>query len=283
MKKCILFLLALPLILASCEKDADVKLPSVPPKLAVFAFLNSLEAVEVTVTRVSPLYGTVSGGPEYVSNAQVYISNGQDTVPLTFDPVYSSYRNNTTGSYIQPGKTYWVWASAAGYPLAKGFCTVPLEKIDTQEVDVEYRQFPVSGMWGGDTSATVVVKWRDIPAKDNYYRVMAELMSVYDNGGNDVSEFYFYPGNISDQKNDGKILSALSSETSINSFGTLSSREVIVYLVNGDENYYRYHRSVENYAGENPFGEPSQLYSNVQGGSGVICGFTSINKTIRIY
>ncbi|MFM7813194.1 MAG: DUF4249 family protein, partial [Flavobacteriales bacterium] len=49
-----------------------------------------------------------------------------------------------------------------------------------------------------------------------------------------------------------------------------------VYVVLGDESYYRYHKSISNSGYEGPFDEPTLVYSNVEGGLGVFGGFRQI-------
>jgi len=55
---------------------------------------------------------------------------------------------------------------------------------------------------------------------------------------------------------------------------------LLFFLALTDIHYYNYHRSVFNFDGENPFSEPSPVYSNIEGGLGVFAAFNG--STIEV-
>jgi hypothetical protein len=56
-----------------------------------------------------------------------------------------------------------------------------------------------------------------------------------------------------------------------------------VYLLNTDKSYYDYHRSLGNYdSGDDPFTEPSPVFSNVNGGLGIFAAYTVDSLIFRL-
>lgn len=52
-------------------------------------------------------------------------------------------------------------------------------------------------------------------------------------------------------------------------------------LLETDDNYYKYHRSLEKYHdGDDPFTEFSPIYSNIKGGYGIFSGYVKYEKTL---
>lgn len=49
---------------------------------------------------------------------------------------------------------------------------------------------------------------------------------------------------------------------------------------NSDENYYKYHRSLETSGNDNPFTEPSLVYTNINNGLGC---FAAYNTAVLTY
>jgi hypothetical protein len=66
--------------------------------------------------------------------------------------------------------------------------------------------------------------------------------------------------------------------------GYYDSAFLKVYLLNTCKPYYQYHKSLENYNdGENPFAEPTPIYSNIEGGLGVFAAYLVDSAVIRLY
>ena len=57
-----------------------------------------------------------------------------------------------------------------------------------------------------------------------------------------------------------------------------------VYLVNADENYYRYHDAVQrqNRVDGNPFAEPVPIPTNIQGGLGCFGAYTTSTMSMEM-
>ena len=79
---------------------------------------------------------------------------------------------------------------------------------------------------------------------------------------------------FSDENADGTHISRNYSFEYYTNSDTLLA--VDVYLLNCNYDYYSFHRSVDNYTGDNPFAEPTLIYSNVNEGLGIFAAANGI-------
>jgi len=260
-----------------CEKDATIEVPKTDPTLGLACFITPGEEILATLTEVSPIYGgPILFKPQMISNAMMYMSDGKDTVRLIADS--EGYKDASGTLAILPGKSYWIWADAPGYSSISASCTVPDYKVTTYSID--FNAYPS----GHDSAFQVIMEWMDKKGQENFYRVQAFL--VDSNGSNFASSqdliFNQYEYR-NDSEHDGERLSNFPNENMYQSLGQASRRYVEASLLTVDENYYNYHMDLINYQEDNPFAEPVQLYSNVNGGSGVFAGYLIQRQLKRIF
>jgi hypothetical protein len=84
-------------------------------------------------------------------------------------------------------------------------------------------------------------------------------------------EYRFYESDANPPKN---FSLSVRPSSFFSSGGSDGSQKFRFTLTKGDEAYYQYHRSLFSFEGDNPFAEPVRLYSNVNGGLGVVAGFS---------
>jgi hypothetical protein len=53
-----------------------------------------------------------------------------------------------------------------------------------------------------------------------------------------------------------------------------TSLHIYIFIGVTDENYFNYHRSVTNFQDDNPFSEPTPVYTNITGGLGVFGSYS---------
>ncbi len=270
-------LVLLSLSLFSCTRDATIDLPEVEPSLGLSCFISPGNPIEATLVEVSPIYGTrASFSPESVSNATVYFSDGIDTILLVFSQ--DKYHDPLNSMAIVPGRTYNIWAIASGYPEISASATVPTYSLP--DFDVEFESFPNQG----DTIYQVQCGWQDRAGEANYYRVLADLVDSANGGLLRSNTLLFWSNqNVSDEGRDGQILSNYPNEGSYYGSMDAETRYVHARVLIVDEHYFKYHNTLSNYDGENPFAEPVSLYSNVKGGSGILGCFRYHEKYVRIF
>lgn len=275
--KAVWILLLISLVSVSCERDADIPLPKTDPKLGLFCFISPNEAIEVVLVRVNPLFGVPAGtGPDYILNAQIWISNGVDTSVLVRMPGEDFYGEASPKLTIERGKDYWIWAEAPGLPAVSASCSVPLSEAGSLKVS------HYGSIQGSDSMFHLSVIWQDIPGQENYYRIYAENIDSLV-GNTRISDVYqFNTLYYSDYGNNGKVLQSGIGTYSRNPTN-VQSRWILANLITCETNYYRYHLSIETNVDGNPLIGPSSLYSNVEGGVGCFGAYLLHTDKIRIF
>ncbi|MCF0074648.1 DUF4249 domain-containing protein [Dyadobacter sp. CY261] len=305
-----LILLFLTLVLAACESlvtDIDQsKLPQVDSKLVVQCFISPQSTrTNVVVTESIPLFAE----PDYlkggvIRNAIVKLSDGAKEVVVPFDTASQLYSIDKSLFTISAGKTYSL-SVTDGVRSVKATCTVPANEIRaaTYEIDSSYSG-PITNR---DTSLTVKMTWYDIAQETNYYRVRASIDLEYSVPDGTTPEnfkekrirnrFNFnWDDTIgrNDFRNDVNLDGAsfnspigrvnLPVGTSYdfgngNSFYIYPKSKIVsvtMEIYNADEHYFKYHRSLQTRGdSDNPFIEPSLIYTNIDGGLGCFASYNS--------
>lgn len=306
-----IILLLLTLFLAACESlvtDVDKgDLPQVESKLVVQCFISPQSArINVVVTESIPLFAEPDLKGGVISNAIVKISDGAREAAIPFDTTNQLYSIDKGALPILPGKTY-ILTVTDGIRSVNATCTVPENAVvpTTYKIDTSYS--------GQDTSLTVKFAWNDTAGQADYYRVRASLDLEYSlpeeiSGTGQFTEkrvrnrFNFnWDDTIgrndfrSDANLDGSEFSSPIGRVKLPhplSYSTGNGTVYVSYpkskiisvtmeIYNTDEHYFKYHRSVQTRGdSDNPFVEPSLIYTNIEGGLGC---FASYNTGQLIY
>ena len=301
------------IVLSGCESLVTTlpedKLPKTESKLVVQSFISpQATAITVVVTESEPLFTVSNGGQNIIKNALVKLSDGTNQITIPFDSLSGLYTIAKERFPIVAGKTYTLTVSD-GKRNVDASCKVPasLASIKSYVIDttIEDYGFVV------DTILNLKVKWQDIPSEANYYRVRASLNVEYStqefNSGNWTERRVRNRVNFrwddtigrndfqSDASLDGAIFTSPTGEvtlqsasqyydTKTNTSRTFYPRNKIINITmdlnNSDEPYYKYHRSLETSNNDNPFTEPSLVYTNINNGLGC---FAAYNTATLIY
>lgn len=291
------FLIGLLFLLVGCEKDVsdEVKIP-VKPKLAIFSFLSPQDTVlAVKVYKTQPILGfsqvfdTVG-----IRDATVQLSDGSKSVTLTYKRVninMSAYYGIDAAAFpIVAGKTYSLTVSTPDGLRATGTCTIPgtegITISDLAHSEVEKKDEYNPGRTYVDHSFDF--KFKDAPGS-NYYRTDAyfKFKNNQDGGRQWISSMGYDTRKafISDDRRDGMVLDAPTASFTMVEDGSISGPYTLVALVAvTDKAYYLYHQSLDRQSGaeDNPFAEPAIVYSNIQDGLGVFCGYNQLLESIIV-
>jgi hypothetical protein len=259
----ILLLICSVFLLNSCEKDADVKLPSVESKLVINAFISPQDTmIKVTVSLSQPLFNN-SNSTQYssIDNATVQVSNGSSTQTLTYNSTDYYYFLNATQLPIIAGNTYYLTVTTPDGKNVNASTTIP--SIDTTlSFSTHQSTNPNSG-----TQVYINASWNDIPGSEDYYQLAfyTSAMQIQDL---DTSYIYYLAGsdNFSDKNVDGQTMN--------------NSLEVYLYDVTSKGELELIHASKEYYLYHSKFAEPVIMYTNINGGYGVFAGFNQYKKTV---
>lgn len=281
-------------LLTSCIRDADVVPPDSKQKLVIACFISPQDSVIKATVQRSFLIGSTVSNDDVVSNAQVIISDGSASVTLTFNNMSNDYTIDADLFPIHSGKTYHLSVTTPEGLKAKATCTIPVSVNTNIEADVDSAE----SKWNaGFIYYSMRARWTDIPGEVNYYRVFAELIVKSRNEWEPVSnpprvssypfDFNYFVTVYSDKNRDGGNLASEEDRTTTtfnskntSSFTTLD-KYINIHLMHTDRHYYEYHRSKENFS-EDPFSEPANIYSNIEGGLGIFAGYQAQIKKISL-
>ncbi|MGB3617937.1 MAG: DUF4249 domain-containing protein [Catalinimonas sp.] len=289
-------------VLAGCIEDVPERyLPEGVSKLVITSFISPDDTLlAVRVTRSEPILGVRSFTEpfEVIEDATVTITSPEERLQLRFDTDDTSgvYRAAVV-DFVRPGQTYTLEVTTPGGERATATCRVPLA---TDVPTPELRLDTIVEDWGGGPTLEqrLNVFWTDAPGLGDYYRVWAQYAfeskqyvyfqgQIYDSVWvSQISEIYFEEaGAVSDAGGDGQRYAVRNGY--LGWFGEdafARNPRATVYLLRTDEDYYRYHRSLElfNRADGNPFAEPAPLYSNVEGGLGVFASYLSVGVEVPL-
>lgn len=309
-----LILLFLTLFLAACESlvsDVDPsKLPQVDSKLVVQCFISpQATRTNVVVTESTPLFAEPGLKGGVIPNAIVKLSDGTKEVTVPFDTANQLYSIAKEAFIVSPGKTYFL-SVTDGARKVTATSTVPANAVppSTYRIDTSYS----GNVTYPDTTLRLRMSWNDIAGEINYYRIRASVdveYSIPDGvdagvakekrtrnrfnfgwddtiGRNDFRNDVNLDGTVFNSpigrvQLPGVVRFGFGTEGTYTVYPKNKVISVTMEIYNTDDNYYKYHRSLQTRGdADNPFVEPSLIYTNIEGGLGC---FGSYNAGQLVY
>ena len=144
------------------------------------------------------------------------------------------------------------------------FTTIPINTVTVETITAN-----------NGTHDLIKVSFTDEPGRLNYYRIAALHSFAYTFQADTITDEARITKLYSDINHDGENVT-LDGRVgqSYDSTEYYSTEYYDVFLYNCSESYYNFHKSLINYTGDNPFAEPSLIYSNVKGGFGCFGAYT---------
>jgi hypothetical protein len=286
MKRASLFLIVSVLLLAAgCEKDANVKLPEVEPKLVVTSFLSPQDTlIKVWIKKTRPIFESYDvNTSDAVADATVIISDGTASATLAFDPTGSNngyYKIPAAVFPIVENKTYSLSVSTPDGKSASAVTTVPSFSIVTFNANISYVTL--------DSTATnykrqydIVCSWDDVPGSGSKYRIVV-MKAEYDHFLGDTLYYVFMDDFVNDEGKEGTRMEFKYQRTAYYYDYASANTNLIgynIYLYQINDEYLKYHKTVRS-SGDDPFSEPVLVYSNITGGLGVFSAYNELGKII---
>lgn len=280
--KTYLLLIMTALLFSSCDQlISEIDAPPSESKLVVFSVISPQDSViEVKVHKSNPLFSdiTYQWNEERfppVVNATVLLSGEGQSATIPYDVDFATYRIDRTAFNIIPGGHYELKVMVPDFTQISAECIVPEQTPPNIEIT-----------GSGLTEETGMEEWyfefrfKDLPEIGHFYLINAAV--IYQDPWMEESYNYFSgfkQGNIlvTDKSNDGGYFNYRTYPLALQ---YMDSDNVWVSLSLIDENYYQYAQSVNNFQDDNPFSEPTPIYSNIDGGLGVFGGMNSIIKAV---
>lgn len=260
--------------ITACETDADIEIPSQEPKYVLSSFINVNDDEQLfSLTLSDPIFdGVKYDNSSQVTNAIIKISDGTKTVKLYYNANLYSYVLSKDSMLIESDRTYTVNLSHDGKTINTNFRTVTNSPITNIDIKIDSI---VEGDEFGSNLITyyAYTKWQDVAGEKNYYCLTFNGL-VITPMGDTISDTYSDIYNnvyVSDEGFDGQMMNA-TVETYPGYFAEFNSGYVgfQISVSKVDEHYFKYFKSLQNYGGDDPFSEPSLIYSNINNGLGVI-------------
>jgi hypothetical protein len=297
--------------MTSCELMVEIDVPSGPAQLVVNSFLYPDSSWQISISSTSPILSSL---PVFPRNPLAVLKDEQggqiDLVQVQGNPnlpnIGAIFFKST--SRPQPGMTYRVEASADGYENASATSTVPtMIEIVNARIDSAHLSRRSPGGVGSNYYEVILpveVTFQDPPGEKDYYTpeliVTRKYSGVDPRTGEPVEgtfdmnvplqrqlpnyEFSFESENndIEDLGFDGELhtMALVAAVFVLDDASQQIAHEIVklrLSFTHSGEELHRYSRSIRlqrNTSG-NPFAQPVQVYSNVEGGQGIFAGYSS--------
>jgi hypothetical protein len=285
------FLLIIAFALASCGSLVQPVNPKIltasEAKLVVHSYISPQDtAIIVKVERSNPVVGieTAVGGITYaIAEATVTMGDGVGVVAIPFNKTTNDFRMSASKLPIIAGKTYTLKIKLPDGKMVEASCKVP-EAVKIKEWKLD--SLPANGRnnnnVGFDKGARLI--WQDPAGVGNFYRVQGAYYLQYQTqtSGQAATTNYYQSAFsmresrkatelFNDSKNDGSLFASgigRFPRPNVSNGATNVKTKIELILISCDEGYFNYHKSLENYSGNNPFSEPTLVSSNITGGLG---------------
>lgn len=283
-----LLMLCALVVLTGCESDVEDMDLDVSSKLVVISYISPQDTLlKVHLQMSQPAIGKrLSSEQLKIKNATVTISDGASVLALAYNADKDHYEGDAKAWPVSAGKTYRLKVITPAGDVAEATCTVPrTEGIEITEINAPY-SVEQDYYNSNARKYNISFKWKDAPEVANYYRTL--VYKAYSITDSDGLKRTFYEGVY-------RGYNGIDTQTDEKSKGGIMTSEAIVYydynsdrmdkpfylyavLVVSDRHYYLYHQSLykQQETSDNPFSEPTIMYSNIKGGLGVFGGYNQL-------
>lgn len=275
------------ILLSSCEKEYKLEIPTEEDKTAIEVRVNSGDTISALVSSTeSVIYGS---DPNLNINADVYLYENEilvDTLRKTSGLLsYPNHLTNYKSNYVaKVGYTYKLSASYADHKTVYGQTIVPT-KPEVSSIKID------------STKDVVTIEINDNPNTEDFYLIdfkweNGETMPIYQRTTDPTLEilygtYDFFTGDdvyigyisvIKDEKFNGQVKKLQIEYIADEAISQNSKVKLVIKHITRD--FYKHERSKASQlnAEEIFFPVPTQVYSNVIDGYGVVIG--SADSTI---
>lgn len=265
MKRILNLLPLLFLLGCNMEKEIDVVLPPHEPQLVVECYLEQGYPFEATVLETSSYFDAPT--PPVVPGAEVYITFRNQRVKLVYSPGYNG-RTNRYYTHLavqhkmdgKPGEIYGLEVTDGKGRKVTGFTTI-LPKVPIQKIEWRFNE---------KDKALLLTSFQDDAATPNFYRYLTHRDSLEKESPRDLLS--------NDDLTNGKLTTYGSS------YRYEDGDTLIVSLFHIEKQYYDFLQSVDNAQNSNgnPFAQPANIKSSVQGGFGIFTNLAFDRDTVII-
>lgn len=301
----IVFILLLAITLSSCFSDVVIDIEEEKSLIVLNAWFTAGETPIVNVYQSKSIFE--GGNFRRLGNARLMLLEDGEELGVLRQDSDGRYVNETI--VIKANREYTLKATHDLYPSAVATVKVP-ELIDAERLNVNHSINEVVESGYAYQQSEINLSIQDEASSDDYYgiTVSTDYVYYYDNGFDedtirdshlgsslesvDPQVDYMYIGygqiiGIQDDFFNGETYqNTLKSyndlryyESSGDNYYSKESSTIIIYKF--DKQLYQYFLTLENNQYPEPFTEPSQVYSNVIGGYGILGAASSLRIPIE--
>jgi hypothetical protein len=223
--------------------------------------------------------------PDSVSNARVNLYQQNTLIASLTKKDKTSFQTTLPGSGIKAGQEYTIKIDAPGYDAIEATTIIP----NAVPIDTVFYTPKVKHVSSGIDLHTFVtddydIKLRDPIKEPNFYDIFGFVRDTFN--GQILNEYIQLYG--IDEIADDKFLTDQGRNGQTITWKRYSDpfqyRKMFVRLYSISESYYQFRLSADKMFNnrDNPFAEPSILYSNVSNGYGFFGGYSFNEKEIKL-
>lgn len=270
MKKLFYPFIAIWLLISGCEQEADIPLPKVDQKIALSCYISDeTDTVRAYLRWSDPVFSNGLDEGKVVENASVILSGNGFSRTFSYNVQAQYYQLPVEGFDLAPGESYSLVVQTPDGTQISAQTTIPYFQADIRSASFErdaavdeFNQYYVTYRF-----ETVL---GNLDSEEPYYRI------VHYQKWEDpfIASTWYQTSNVWHAFESGDDEERIVSESS--SYGydtTLVAHKA--YVIHCSEEYYRFHRGLENIS-YGPFAEPAIVYSNVVNGLGVFAGYRQV-------
>lgn len=263
-------------------------MPVSEKKLVVTCFLEAGDSIATAIVRTSsPKFAGNNGFnqqyDDFVTNANVKITDGQNTLELQYDVDSHGYKASTLNFSILSGKTYSLNVNTPDGKNVSASTTVPSGKLEYENLQVQLQKSDSNSL---EYVSSITIA--DQPEITNYVNVNYQnIASSISSDPKDAEQNYAYPLRFfdTDEKNNKAQYNYDTQTISLYLPGPIRYASVYVAILNCSKEFYLYNKSAEQafFNNGNPFSDPLLVYSNINNGFGCFGSFVGnyVIKKIR--
>ncbi|MDR2383917.1 MAG: DUF4249 domain-containing protein, partial [Prevotellaceae bacterium] len=287
----------LPVMFAACEQVIDFEGDRPDNKVILNAVIGCDEdSHNIFLTRSAFIFS--SDEVEAIDGLPVEVSINGDMV--------AEVENQSSGRYVfkaalKTGDKVEISVPDNLPETVKAIDIVPEPPVIVSVDSVRFYDYTT-----GSVLLRTLIKIKDKPGEKNYYRLLIKTITIYDEGDKleyriekeilySVSQDIILSGLSREGKEDDNNLSRIfpddlfsGEEYTLNVFFPVTAgsafieekTEVEIELQSLSESLYLYMRSLEQKWNSDIFDQPTKIYSNVNGGYGILGLYSSCKKTI---
>lgn len=287
------YLICIFIIASSCTNVLEIDRALEKPKLVVNAFFTTDSTWVVRLTRSRDILDNSPGSFELVEDAKVVILDQHNTVVETLVPGYAnSFRFQYRGDTKPVVGEQYAITIQTDTDVIQAVSAIP-PPVEIKSVKVDSSRFNSTG-----SDIEVSIMFDDPVVRKNFYAIKI-LRSAFQVYNNDTTRFredvHFDPIDPALKDNLSNGAMTLFDDNLFNGkthlfrltlrpqFSIGNTENLKVVLLTVSEEYYHYFvtRHLQDNKREDPFAQPTQVFSNVKNGLGIFAGYSSFTYDLK--